>query len=193
MHIRPTLRSDAGSRLFAGRRWLDPEEPADRAALQLGFAALAHAHPAFAARCGLPRFLQTVAAFAAAWAHQLDTAFTTAITISSPAVSSEAASADCDGPAVSAHALISWPAEGGPEAGAGQRARTSKPIRQPPATSEGPKRVPARRPRPPAATAAAALPLFKLASMSPQNIAGICHDLPPGDVRAPALAGDWTH
>ena len=184
MHIRPTLRSDAGSRLFAGRRWLDPEEPADRAALQLGFAAHAHAHPAF---------LQTVAAFAAAWAHQLDTAFTTAITISSPAVSSEAASADCDGPAVSAHALISWPAEGGPEAGAGQRARTSKPIRQPPATSEGPKRVPARRPRPPAATAAAALPLFKLASMSPQNIAGICHDLPPGDVRAPALAGDWTH
>ena len=54
-------RSAAGNRVFAGRRWLDPADAADRAHLATGYDRLAEAFPDFPAACPRDRFLQALA------------------------------------------------------------------------------------------------------------------------------------
>jgi hypothetical protein len=57
----------AGHWLFSHRRWLDPLNHADRAALDANFADLCCAFPPFAASCDATRFLESLLDISAAW------------------------------------------------------------------------------------------------------------------------------
>ena len=61
MHVR-----DAGNWLFSGRRWRDPSNPADRSALETGYAALTAEFPYFS-RCSRERFLSVLGVVCATW------------------------------------------------------------------------------------------------------------------------------
>ena len=58
----------AGNWLFSGRRWRNPHNPQDRAALIAGYDSLVATFPDFA-RCSRDRFLATISSFWSSWSR----------------------------------------------------------------------------------------------------------------------------
>jgi hypothetical protein len=58
----------AGNWLFSGRRWRNPRNPQDRAALIAGYDSLVATFPDFA-RCSRDRFLATISSFWSSWSR----------------------------------------------------------------------------------------------------------------------------
>jgi hypothetical protein len=67
----PFARRTAGTWLFAGRRWLNPDDPDDRSALLVNYDNLCLLFPAFAAACPVERFLETLTDVSASWRRRL--------------------------------------------------------------------------------------------------------------------------
>ena len=64
--------STAGNWLFAGRRWLDPDHPDDRAALDVNYGNLALLFPDFAAACPEERFMETLSEVSRSWRRRME-------------------------------------------------------------------------------------------------------------------------